>query len=62
MDSNVEIEKLLREQNTLTIKTVTSALLEDKTAFIDTMEQYATLVAKSRGESDNPHLRSVGSA
>lgn len=54
MDSNVEIEKLLREQNTLTIKTVTSALLEDKTAFIDTMEQWATLVAKSRVESDTP--------
>ena len=54
MDSNEEIEKLLREQNTLTIKTVTSALLEDKTAFIDTMEQWATLVAKSRVESDTP--------
>ncbi|MFJ7510845.1 STAS domain-containing protein [Peribacillus simplex] len=54
MDSNVEIEKLLREQNTLTIKTVTSALLEDKTAFIDTMEQWATLVAKSRVESGTP--------
>ncbi|MFE4809973.1 STAS domain-containing protein [Peribacillus simplex] len=54
MDSNQEIEKLLREQNTLTIKTVTSALLEDKTAFIETMEQWATLVAKSRVESDTP--------
>ncbi|WP_148358407.1 STAS domain-containing protein [Peribacillus simplex] len=54
MDSNEEIEKLLREQNTLTIKTVTSALLEDKTPFIDTMEQWATLVAKSRVESDTP--------
>ncbi|WP_144552626.1 STAS domain-containing protein [Peribacillus simplex] len=54
MDSNEEIEKLLREQNTLTIKTVTSALLEDKTAFIETMEQWATLVAKSRVESDTP--------
>ncbi|MGG0411009.1 STAS domain-containing protein [Peribacillus simplex] len=54
MDSNEKIEKLLREQNTLTIKTVTSALLEDKTAFIDTMEQWATLVAKSRVESDTP--------
>ncbi|MGE7906313.1 STAS domain-containing protein [Peribacillus sp. NPDC094092] len=54
MDINAEIEKLLREQNTLTIKTVTSALLEDKTAFIDTMEQWATLVAKSRVESDTP--------
>jgi rsbT co-antagonist protein RsbR len=54
MDSNEEIEKLLREQNTLTIKTVTSVLLEDKTAFIDTMEQWATLVAKSRVESDTP--------
>ncbi|MFA1714420.1 STAS domain-containing protein [Peribacillus frigoritolerans] len=54
MDSDEEIEKLLREQNTLTIKTVTSVLLEDKTAFIDTMEQWATLVAKSRVESDTP--------
>lgn len=54
MDSNEEIEKLLREQNTLTIKTVTSALLEDKTVFIETMEQWATLVAKSRVESDTP--------
>ncbi|MDQ0881339.1 STAS domain-containing protein [Peribacillus sp. V2I11] len=54
IDSNEEIEKLLREQNTLTIKTVTSALLEDKTAFIETMEQWATLVAKSRVESDTP--------
>ncbi|MGE7186290.1 STAS domain-containing protein [Peribacillus sp. NPDC006672] len=54
MDSNKEIEKLLREQNTLTIKTVTSALLEDKTAFIETLEQWATLVAKSRVESDTP--------
>ncbi|MFE5428678.1 STAS domain-containing protein [Peribacillus simplex] len=54
MDSNEEIEKLLREQNTLTIKTVTSALLEDKTAFIETTEQWATLVAKSRVESDTP--------
>ncbi|MDQ7860095.1 hypothetical protein RCO48_00715 [Peribacillus frigoritolerans] len=43
-----------REQNTWTIKTVTSALLEDKTAFIETMEQWATLVAKSRVESDTP--------
>lgn len=54
IDSNEEIEKLLREQNTWTIKTVTSALLEDKTAFIETMEQWATLVAKSRVESDTP--------
>ncbi|MBT2646468.1 STAS domain-containing protein [Bacillus sp. ISL-34] len=54
IDSNEEIENLLREQNTLTIKTVTSALLEDKTAFIETMEQWATLVAKSRVESDTP--------
>ncbi|WP_349728619.1 STAS domain-containing protein [Peribacillus frigoritolerans] len=54
MDSNGEIEKLLREQNTLTIKTVTSALLEDKNAFIATMEQWATLVAKSRVESYTP--------
>ncbi|MBO0998177.1 STAS domain-containing protein [Bacillus sp. SD075] len=54
IDSNDEIEKLLREQNTLTIKTVTSALLEDKTAFIETMERWATLVAKSRVESDTP--------
>lgn len=54
MDSNEEIEKLLREQNTLTIKTVTSALHEDKTVFIETMEQWATLVAKSRVESDTP--------
>ncbi|MGE6716674.1 STAS domain-containing protein [Peribacillus frigoritolerans] len=54
IDSNEEIEKLLREQNTWTIKTVTSALLEDETAFIETMEQWATLVAKSRVESDTP--------
>ncbi|MFY0783910.1 STAS domain-containing protein [Peribacillus simplex] len=54
MDSNEEIEKLLREQNTLTIKTVASALLEDKTVFIEIMEQWATLVAKSRVESDTP--------
>lgn len=54
MDSNEEIEKLFREQNTLTIKTVTSALHEDKTVFIETMEQWATLVAKSRVESDTP--------
>lgn len=54
MDSNEEIEKLLREQNTLTIKTVTSALLEDKTVFIEIMKQWATLVAKSRVESDTP--------
>jgi rsbT co-antagonist protein RsbR len=33
---------------------VTSVLLEDKTAFIDTMEQWATLVARSRVESDTP--------
>ncbi|MFS0888147.1 STAS domain-containing protein [Peribacillus frigoritolerans] len=54
IDSNEEIEKLLREQNTWTIKTVTSALLDDETAFIETMEQWATLVAKSRVESVTP--------
>lgn len=57
IDSNEEIEKLLREQNTWTIKTVTSALLEDKTAFIEMMEQWATLVAKSRVESDTPFTK-----
>lgn len=54
VDSDEEVEELLRKQNTLTIKTVTSALLEDKTAFVESMEQWATLVAKSRVESDTP--------
>ncbi|MGE7875810.1 STAS domain-containing protein [Peribacillus muralis] len=54
VDTDAEVEKLLRKQNTLTIKTVTSALLEDKSSFIENMEQWATMVAKSRVESDTP--------
>ncbi|MCK1994651.1 STAS domain-containing protein [Peribacillus muralis] len=54
VDTDVKVEELLREQNTLTIKTVTSALLEDKNSFIENMEQWAAMVAKSRVESDTP--------
>ncbi|MFD9626242.1 STAS domain-containing protein [Peribacillus muralis] len=54
VDTDVKVEELLREQNTLTIKTVTSALLEDKNSFIENMEQWAVMVAKSRVESDTP--------
>ncbi|MBK5444198.1 MULTISPECIES: STAS domain-containing protein [unclassified Peribacillus] len=54
VDTHEEVEEILRKQNTLTIKTVTSVLLEDKTVFVETMEQWATLVAKSRVESDTP--------
>ncbi|CAH0241045.1 RsbT co-antagonist protein RsbRD [Peribacillus sp. Bi96] len=54
VDSDEEVEELLRRQNTLTIKTVTSALLEDETAFVESMEQWAKLVSKSRVESDTP--------
>ncbi|WP_455430802.1 hypothetical protein [Peribacillus butanolivorans] len=54
VDTHEEVEGILRKQNTLTIKTVTSVLLEDKTVFVETMEQWATLVAKSRVESDTP--------
>ncbi|WP_340372522.1 STAS domain-containing protein [Peribacillus sp. FSL E2-0218] len=54
VDTDAEVEELLRKQNTLTIKTVTSALLEDKNSFIENMEHWATMVAKSRVESDTP--------
>ncbi|WP_057914076.1 STAS domain-containing protein [Peribacillus muralis] len=54
VDTDVKVEELLRKQNTLTIKTVTSALLEDKNSFIENMEQWAAMVAKSRVESDTP--------
>ncbi|PJN91257.1 STAS domain-containing protein [Bacillus sp. mrc49] len=54
VDTDAEVEELLRKQNTLTIKTVTSALLEDKSSFIENMEHWATMVAKSRVESDTP--------
>ncbi|WP_285768031.1 STAS domain-containing protein [Peribacillus sp. SI8-4] len=54
VDTDAKVEELLRKQNTLTIKTVTSALLEDKSSFIENMEEWAIMVAKSRVESDTP--------
>ena len=49
-----EVEELLRKQNTLTIKTVTSILLDDQTIFMEHRERWALIVAKSRIESETP--------
>ncbi|MGE7604255.1 STAS domain-containing protein [Peribacillus sp. NPDC097675] len=54
VDNQDEVEELLRTQNTLTIKTVTSTLLDDQTTFMENMERWALIVAKSRVESETP--------
>lgn len=54
VDNHDEVEELLRTQNTLTIKTVTSILLKDQTIFMENMEHWAIIVARSRIDSETP--------
>lgn len=54
VDADEKYEKLLREQNALTTETVASSLLEDKEEYHQKLEQWATLVAKSRAELGTP--------
>ncbi|MFJ7744903.1 STAS domain-containing protein [Peribacillus sp. NPDC097295] len=54
VDNHDEVEALLRKQNTLTIKTVTSILLDDQTIFMENMENWALIVAKSRVDFETP--------
>ncbi|WP_110928232.1 STAS domain-containing protein [Bacillus massiliglaciei] len=53
-NADKELEALLKEQNTLTNKTVSSALLEDRETFRKNKEEWVQIVAKSRVESNTP--------
>ncbi|SET16341.1 rsbT co-antagonist protein RsbR [Oceanobacillus limi] len=53
-DTVMSIESMLRSQNTLTNKTVICALLDDKEVFHNHVEQWASIVAESRVNSDTP--------
>ena len=48
------VEQQLRTQNTLTVTTVTSALLDDCAIFNESMVEWALIVAESRVKSDTP--------
>lgn len=49
-----DVEALLREQNTLTNRTVASALLEDQSLFEANRKEWARIVAESRINSNTP--------
>ncbi|KON89804.1 sulfate transporter [Sporosarcina globispora] len=53
-DADPAYEKLLREQNTFTNRTVSSALLDDEDIFKENMEEWAITVAESRVDSNTP--------
>ncbi|WP_370222926.1 STAS domain-containing protein [Cytobacillus sp.] len=52
-DADPAYEKLLREQNTFTNRTVSAALLDEDT-FNENMEEWAITVAESRVDSNTP--------
>lgn len=52
-DADPAYEKLLREQNTFTNRTVSAALLDEDT-FKENMEEWAITVAESRVDSNTP--------
>lgn len=53
-DADGKYEKLLREQNALTTKTIASSLLDDKKEYYENREQWVTIVAKSRADLGTP--------
>lgn len=53
-DSDENIERMLREQNALTIQTIASSLLEDDTELKQNINSWAATVAESRVNSDTP--------
>ncbi|TYR72929.1 STAS domain-containing protein [Rossellomorea vietnamensis] len=53
-DADEKYEKLLREQNVLTTKTIASSLLDDKEEYQQNLEQWAIMVAKSRADLGTP--------
>ncbi|WP_079508785.1 STAS domain-containing protein [Mesobacillus jeotgali] len=53
-DADQKTEKLLREQNALTTKTIASSLLDDKKEYHENLEQWAAIVAKSRADMGTP--------
>jgi len=54
VNADAVVEQQLRIQNTLTIATVTSALLDDCEIFKENMVEWALIVAESRVKSDTP--------
>lgn len=53
-DSDKKVEKMLREQNALTIQTIASSLLEDDTQLKQNVNQWASTVAESRVNTETP--------
>ena len=53
-DADEKYETLLKEQNTLTTKTIASSLLDDKSEYQQNLEKWASIVAKSRADSGTP--------
>ena len=53
-DADEMYEKLLREQNALTTKTIASSLLDDQKEYHENREQWVTTVAKSRADLGTP--------
>ncbi|WP_077624467.1 STAS domain-containing protein [Sediminibacillus massiliensis] len=53
-DIEQEIENMLREQNSFTIKTIVSSLLPDKEHLRENVDSWAKTVAESRVDSDTP--------
>ncbi|WHY62743.1 STAS domain-containing protein [Cytobacillus firmus] len=59
-DADPAYEKLLREQNEFTNRTVSSALLDDEAVFIENMEEWARTVAESRVDTSTPIFQVLG--
>lgn len=53
-DADEKYQVLLKEQNALTTKTITSSLLEDKKEYKLNLEQWANMVAQSRADMGTP--------
>lgn len=54
VDSEEKVERMLREQNALTIQTIASSLLEDKEEMKQNVNLWASIVAESRVNSETP--------
>jgi rsbT co-antagonist protein RsbR len=53
-EADVKVEKMLREQNAFTNKTVSAILLEDRSIFNNLVAEWASTVAESRADTDTP--------
>ncbi|MCA1034876.1 MULTISPECIES: STAS domain-containing protein [Bacillus] len=53
-EADIKIERMLREQNAFTNKTVSTILLDDRSLFEKLVQEWASTVAESRADTDTP--------